>query len=248
MVTVLRRCGNCALLFRTPTTTAEENEAFYQSTYKQGFTSEMPGTEELNRLLKNKFVGHEKDYAICVALLKSLGAKKGDRILDFGCSWGYGSWQLKQAGYEVEGFEISRPRCEYARTKLGLIAHKSLDDVGPNRSFDIFFSVHVLEHVPSIAETVAFARKKLKPGGLFVALTPNGSEGFRRKAPIAWGKLWGLVHPNFLDDVYYRLTFEKCVLASAPYDMIDIARQWTTGEAKATSLDGDELMVATRFS
>ena len=61
-----------------------------------------------SQLLSTRFAGEEKNYAGYIAVLHALGVAEGARMLDFGCSWGYGSWQLAQAGFAVEAFEISR--------------------------------------------------------------------------------------------------------------------------------------------
>jgi 2-polyprenyl-3-methyl-5-hydroxy-6-metoxy-1,4-benzoquinol methylase len=227
--------------------TVEESAMFYQTDYSQGFTTEMPNDDALQTVLTNRFKGNEKDYSGYIAVLAALGCKPGQRVLDFGCSWGYGSWQLKQAGYKVIGFEISKPRCGYAQEKLGIDAHTQHEDVGSDQTFDIFFSAHVLEHVPSVRDTIAFARRKLKPGGLFIGFTPNGSMAFKNASPIAWGRLWGVVHPNFIDDVYYRRAFPSCLLASLPYDVDDITTRWKANGLTTPKLDGSELMVATRL-
>jgi 2-polyprenyl-3-methyl-5-hydroxy-6-metoxy-1,4-benzoquinol methylase len=227
--------------------TVEENAVFYQTEYNQGFTTEMPSDSELQTLLTNCFKGSEKDYSEYIKMLAALGCKPGQCVLDFGCSWGYGSWQLKQAGYKVIGFEISRPRCGYAQEKLGIDAHTEHEDIGGDHTFDIFFSAHVLEHVPSVADTIAFARQKLKPGGLFIAFTPNGSSDFKNAHPSSWCKLWGLVHPNFIDDVYYQRTFPGCLLASSPYNINDISARLKTNDLTTPKLDGFELLIATRL-
>ena len=46
-VLAFRRCAGCQLLFRAPTTSAAENEAFYQTAYRQGFTTDLPSEQEL---------------------------------------------------------------------------------------------------------------------------------------------------------------------------------------------------------
>lgn len=109
--TALRRCSNCKLLFRTPTTNAEENAAFYQKDYSQGFTTDVPSDSELEILKSTDFKGCAIDYSNYIAVLEALGVTTGQRILDFGCSWGYGSYQLQQHGFSVTAFEISEPRC-----------------------------------------------------------------------------------------------------------------------------------------
>jgi SAM-dependent methyltransferase len=247
VVTALRRCSRCELLFRAPTTTSAENEAFYQETYSQGFTSDTPGDAALRELISTNFAGSEKDYTNYIKVLAALGGKPADRLLDFGCSWGYGSYQLKKYGYDVTAFEISKPRCRYAREKLGVAAHDKLEDVKGD-GFDIFFSAHVLEHVPAISDVFALAQKKLKKGGLFLAFTPNGSNAYRNRQDGAWGQLWGMVHPNFLDDRFYKKAFPDVLLTSDPYDYREISEQWAGGKTSSKlKLDGVELMAAVKI-
>jgi 2-polyprenyl-3-methyl-5-hydroxy-6-metoxy-1,4-benzoquinol methylase len=247
VVTQLRRCQRCGLLHRTPTTSEEESAWFYQSEYAQGFTTDLPDDQQLAHYLESGFANTGKDYSQYLAVLDALGAHKGDSVLDFGCSWGYGSWQLNRHGFRVESFEISRPRASYARDKLQVNVRSSLSDLqGP---FDIFFSSHVLEHVPAVAKAIGFALDVLKAGGLFVAFTPNGSEQHRRTNFEVWHRLWGLVHPNFLDEVFYEKSFAKIphLVSSKPYDLQQLA-QWTASNRlpSISRLDGDELLIAAR--
>lgn len=243
VVTSLLRCRSCQLLFRSPTTSIEENHAFYQEEYSQGFTTELPSDADLKRLISTRF-GGGKSYAGYIEVLEALGIEKGRKIFDFGCSWGYGSWQLKVHGFDVESFEISRPRAKYAREKLGLHVAESMHEVkGP---YDVFFTSHVLEHVPSVQATIETAFQLLRSGGLFVAFTPNGSVAFRSKKPKDWRRLWGRVHPQFLDDVYYRKQFERLatVLDSAPYKLNELS-SWSRTKRDAMCLDlgGHELLL-----
>ncbi|RYD36066.1 MAG: class I SAM-dependent methyltransferase [Verrucomicrobiaceae bacterium] len=248
LVTALRRCSRCRLQFRTPTTTPEENAAFYQSDYDQGFTSDLPDDATVKELLNAKFEGQKKDAHLYLKMLEALGCKPGMKLFDFGCSWGYGSWQFRErGGYDVTSFEISKPRCQFAREKLGVNAYDSLEDV-PGEDFDIFFSGHVIEHVPSVEAALKYARRKLKPGGLFVAYTPNGSDDRRQKDPLAWGRHWGMVHPNFLDDVFYRHQLPGVFLATPPYDFSAISSAWEAGKTSTgAKLEGSEIMAAIRL-
>lgn len=246
-VTALRRCDACHLQFRTPTTTGEENAAFYQTAYKQGFTSDLPSDTELAKLLETKFAGQKKDAGRYLKIFETLGGKPGMKLFDFGCSWGYGSYQFKErGGYNVTSFEISKPRCQFAREKLGVDAFDSLPSAGAG-TFDIFFSGHVLEHVPSVAESIRYARKMLKPGGLFVAFTPNGSHDRRPSHRASWSRHWGMVHPNFLDDKFWRGHFPKGMLATPPFDFDAMAKAWESGALTVgPKLDGREIMIAAR--
>jgi len=246
IVSSLRRCPQCSLLFRTPTTTPEENANFYQVNYRQGSASDMPDEEELQRLKASRFLGSGIDYTCYLKMLASLGAKPGDRILDFGCSWGYGSWQMKESGYQVTAYEISKPRCRYARERLEVEAYDDLEQM-PDETFDIFFACHVFEHLPSVSKVFEYAWTKLRKGGLLVAFTPNGSDTLRRVQPQVWQKLWNRVHPNLLDDVFYRKTFPSAMLASTPYDYDEICRSRAEKKFQHPfALDGGELMVVVR--
>lgn len=250
LVTELRRCVTCALMFRAPTTTAEESASFYQSRYQQGFTTTMPDDASLGALLREGFRGSAKDFTPYLQVLAALGVAPGARLFDFGCSWGYGSWQFARAGYDTQAYEISEPRRSFARARLGVDTVEHLDEA--RRPFDVFFSAHVLEHVPSVSAVIAGARRLLRPGGLFVAFTPNGSRP-HRSANRAWSKAWGLVHPNLLDDGFYAVAFPTgpLWLGSDPYDHAALSRWATATQGPAArhtrSLAGGELLCVARL-
>lgn len=107
----------------------------------------------------------------------------------------------------------------------------------------MFFSSHVLEHVPSVRQVFKLARRVTKQGGLFIAFTPNGSEPFRRRDEQSFKWLWGEVHPNILTDEFYRNLFSgvPLLLASPPYDYREIGN-WDRACRKEFELAGNELL------
>jgi 2-polyprenyl-3-methyl-5-hydroxy-6-metoxy-1,4-benzoquinol methylase len=215
-VTALGRCSSCQLLYRTPTTTEAENERFYQEAYTEGFTTDVPDAATLEQLKAAQFVGSEKHYRHYLAVLSALGVQAGSRVFDFGCSWGYGSYQLRQAGYEVDSFEVSQPRSRYAEEKLGVQVLRPEEAAAG--SYDVFFSAHVIEHVPSVEAMLCQGLRLLKPGGLLVTFSPNGSAAFRQAAPLDWHLMWGLTHPQLVDEVFLRRRFsgQPLLMTSAP--------------------------------
>jgi 2-polyprenyl-3-methyl-5-hydroxy-6-metoxy-1,4-benzoquinol methylase len=243
VVTSLVRCKACRLLYRTPTTSIEENRAFYQKAYTQGVVTNLPSDAELSGLIFTKFNHPSSDYSKYIEILQAIGCKEGDKLFDFGCSWGYGSWQFKQHGFDVQSFEISKPRGEFAKEKLGVDVLDAMDNAeGP---YDIFFSAHVLEHVPSVQSVIEDGFRLLRSGGVFMAITPTGSAAFRSKSPTAWSQLWGNVHPQFLDDVYYNKQFQQYphILASNPFEITEL-RQWGQFKTGVINLNllGDTLL------
>src|SRR5262249_6858884 len=117
VVTSLRRCLDCELQFRVPTDDPADNERFYEDEYSAGFTTDLPSDDELASLIERGFSG-EKNWDYYNEVLKNAGLTHGARIFDFGCSWGYGSYQMKKAGYLVSAFEVSVTRRKYAKEKL----------------------------------------------------------------------------------------------------------------------------------
>jgi SAM-dependent methyltransferase len=218
LVTQLRRCGTCLMLFRSPTDAPATNAAFYEKSYAQGFTTELPSPAQLENLLRTNFARTEKNYAYYIDVLGQLGLKPGARLFDYGCSWGYGSYQLARSPFEVTAFEVAPTRRRYATERLAVRTIDDMDAAAANLAgqFDCFFSAHVLEHVPSPQRSFDYAFRLLAPGGLFVSFTPNGSAACR-SAHRQWSSLWGEVHPNFIDDTFLDRSFKlspRCVGSS----------------------------------
>jgi SAM-dependent methyltransferase len=254
VVTSLRRCANCQLMYRFPTDPQEQSEAFYDDGategYEQGFTTTLPSDEELNALLKSGFAEHEKDYSYFIDLLNAIKPAPA-RVFDFGCSWGYGSWQIGQAGYDVRSYEISNRRRGFAIDKLGVAADTEFPVADAAGAFDIFFSSHVLEHLPALQDKVAAGAAYLRPGGTLVAITPNGADAFRQADPSSWRRLWGEVHPNLLDEVYFKTLAgdRPYFIASTPVNAGRLAG-WSAGEFESRiveDLTSDEIFVAIRY-
>lgn len=244
-VTTLKRCRQCRLLFRAPTTTAAENAQFYQSDYEESTTTDLPDARRLAELQQENFASLSTSYLSYIEVLMALGAVSGERVFDFGCSWGYGSHQLAQAGFDVSAYEISRPRAEYAASRLG-VSTVDIDAIEPG-AYDVFFSAHVIEHVPSVEGMLELGERALKPGGLFLAFTPNGSTQRRESDPVGWHRSWGGVHPQLIDGEYlqHNASSKRPFLAAAcPYPL-DELRRWA-GTPTVLDMRGSELMLAFR--
>ena len=242
LITTLRECQNCFLLYRAPTTTTEENNQFYQEKYSAGFTTDCPNDEELKKLIDTNFENSERTYKKYFEIINLISPQK-NKLLDFGCSWGYGSYQLTNLGFDVDGYEISKPRRKYAKEKLNIKTINNLEDIN-EKYYDIFFSSHVLEHLPDLNYILGLAFKVIKKGGYFLSFTPNGSFFHKRKNKD-WNKLWGIVHPNFLNENFYKNYFKnyKYYISSTPYKNNSIKKFINGNENFCDDLEGDELLI-----
>ena len=113
-------------------------------------------------------------------------------------------------------------------------------------SYDAFFSSQVIEHVPSVAEMIEFGMRSLKPGGLFVAVTPNGSASFRTAHPDNWHKFWGLVHPQLIDEIYLLRNYSRLplIIGSSPHPLQKYSAWKRTTFSEVANLEGEELFFA----
>jgi 2-polyprenyl-3-methyl-5-hydroxy-6-metoxy-1,4-benzoquinol methylase len=231
-VTRLLRCHDCQLMFRAPTDSEEFNHVFYNFHYQQGTTTTCPTDAAIAELKSLMFRNTEQDYAGYIGFLARHGVRKG-QLFDFGCSWGYGSYQFARAGYDVHSYEIALDRRTYAIEKLD-IGHIdepfAIREGHPlHQAFDCFFTAHVLEHVPAPSKVIALAWRCLKDGGAFVAFTPNGNDEYRTFNPRSWRRMWGGVHPNYLDHVFYEQHFQRSRRWYGARDGSDVNKQYELG-------------------
>jgi 2-polyprenyl-3-methyl-5-hydroxy-6-metoxy-1,4-benzoquinol methylase len=248
IVTQLRRCANCQLMFRTPTDDPAANADFYEHVYKQGFATHMPSDEALDEMKRSGFFGSENGiYSYYIEILAGLGLRPGAKLFDYGCSWGYGSFQLSQAGYDVVAYDVAPSRSRYAKEKLSIRTIDDMDQAGRELcgQFDCFFSAHVIEHVPAPAKAFAYARQLLVEGGLFVSFTPNGSSG-HRAASRNWSRLWGEVHPNFIDDKFLDYSFRLSPRSVGSSPVTNAALPQEPVLLTLNQLKGSELFFAAR--
>jgi SAM-dependent methyltransferase len=226
-----------------PKETVNSSKEFYRTAYEQGFTTVFPGAEELNELLAREFKNSERDYSTYVEVLRAIGLKAGDSILDFGCSWGYGSWQLRRAGFDVFSYEVDPRRLDFARTRLGCQVVENELACGP---VDCLFSAHVWEHLPDPNLLLETAARVLKADGTLIAFLPNGNA----KLESVYGskryhRLWGQVHPLLIGpetaaSIARRHGYTAFVYSS-PYDVSSIR-----ASISSQSEMGEELLLIAR--
>jgi len=248
LITSLWECRSCWLRFRSPKEDQETNRDYYQDDYSEGFTTTVPDDKRLEQLIATGFLGSEGDYRRYISVLQAAGQGKQKSVLDFGASWGYGSWQLRSFGYNVWSYEIGKRRADYARQKLGCHMVESVDEL-PGR-VDCMFSAHVIEHLPDPSIIWTLADKVLNDEGMIVCFCPNGNPDLEStKGRYLYSCLWGKHHPmvitpRFLIGMSARLGFEAKVFSAAyggTYQGSNISR----GVPDAAII-GDELCMIAR--
>lgn len=243
----LRRCVRCGLMFRWPKDSVQHNYHFYQSAYRQSMTPEMPEQAWLRVNPETLFRNNQLNILNIserLALLRTL--LPWGRVLDYGSSWGYGTYQLRAAGYDAVGFEISRPRAELARKHLGVPTITEAQELDDQRNaFDAIFASNVLEHLPSLRGIFERFISMLKPGGVLLIFVPNCGGLNARTLGVRWGPMCCEEHPIAFDGGFFvrnlPLQGFDVLSFSDPYSP-ELWRRLLSGELECGS-DGDDLVV-----
>lgn len=247
IVTRLVECRSCKLRFRVPQDPPSHYFDFYQTSYSSSMATECPTRPELDKMISSSFQNTEKNFTPRIEVLKALGLGQNAAVLDYGASWGYGVWQFRKQGFAASGLEISRPRAGYARDELGVDVSDDPESL-PANAFDCMFSSHVLEHVPAPRTAFELADRVLKPDGLFVAFTPNGSEESRAAYPEDYDHSWGRLHPLYINAEFLRSHFTGVpwLLTSTNYGKqydLRIIQEWDRKSQLLHDVSGRELLM-----
>jgi SAM-dependent methyltransferase len=82
---------------------------------------------------------------------------------------------FQEQGWDVYGVEMGPAAVARARDRVGDRIHTGTLESAPfaEESFDVILFSHSLEHLFSLADTLAHARRLLKPEGMIVVTVPN---------------------------------------------------------------------------
>lgn len=133
--------------------------------------TDMPHAETLLPRVGTYKMIHNFNPALFRVLLKYLKPKKGEEILDLGCSRGFYVRELEKYTEGVIGVDISESSLKEAVTqkvKYGDITNLNFEA----NSFDKIYSLHTIEHVPNLKQFFSEIARVLKSGGIAVIVYP----------------------------------------------------------------------------
>ncbi len=182
------KCNNCGLFFVNPFYLPRQGiKKFYDDSYSSDATI-MPSTKTIESLKSTNFNGHPKDYSHILNVIRRL--VKGNRLLEYGSSWGYFLYQAKSYGFEPIGIEISQKRAGFGIRNLGVDIFEDIKLI--KEKFDLICSFHCLEHLIDLSEIFDKFHDRLLPGGSLIIEVPNFDPETKGKSVYS---IIGKVHP-----------------------------------------------------
>lgn len=110
------------------------------------------------------------------------------QVLDYGCGSGVLLRELLQRGHEVHGVDNSQGMIDRARNDLAEFPHVSLELITDSEyrgdylasTYDVVYSLGVLEYVDNPRRLLAQLASVVKPGGFLIISVPNQRSVVRR--------------------------------------------------------------------
>jgi SAM-dependent methyltransferase len=128
-------------------------------------------------------------YRRRLAIFRSLTGLRGGRLLEIGCASGLLLVQFREAGFDVEGVELSSTDAARGRERYGLrIREGRVEELPLERDrYDAVVLINVLEHILDPAALLTRAYEVLRPGGCLVAGVPVVDSACARLFGARWG-------------------------------------------------------------
>jgi 2-polyprenyl-3-methyl-5-hydroxy-6-metoxy-1,4-benzoquinol methylase len=157
----IKQCRKCGFIFLSPRPPVDEMKSYYDSFYED------PDSAQRNPRQQNRAQRHIR------RLIRH--ASKPGRLLEVGAGDGYFLHAAREAGWQVEGLELSEPRIARAKEWFQLSLHCKELSAAPFEpgSFDAISMFQLIEHVHDPKAILNKASSLLRPGGLLMISTPN---------------------------------------------------------------------------
>ena len=169
-VSRLVQCIECGLIFVNPRPSFEDLAPQYEQSYFHCAHPTFGGYEDYegdrNDVLKT--------FARRVESLRSLLPSARPKALDVGCATGIFLEAATQAGWDVEGIDISSYAVKQAQEKGMRARVAELSSAGfADATFDVVTLWDIIEHVTEPTAVLAECERILKPGGILAISTPD---------------------------------------------------------------------------
>ncbi len=160
------RCSQCQFLFTDPRPSNEQLGSYYASEEYISHTNKGNNLINIIYRMARNFTLQSK-----IKLINSLTQERN--LLDYGCGTGDFLAASAKKRWETHGVEPDEKARSYAITENKQHVSQNINDISPDKQFDIITLWHVLEHVSELNGTLKKLIQHLKPKGKLLIAVPN---------------------------------------------------------------------------
>lgn len=159
----LLRCAGCGLVVDPAILRPGSAQAINEEAFGDGY--------EIARSFWVRWFQASKNRRY-LANLRRAGVT-GGKLLEVGVGTGSFLRAARDAGFDVEGCDLSASLCQRVQQTTGITVHNVALDQLPRAAYDVVAMHHVLEHVAAPVAFLRAARERLKPDGVLHLAVPN---------------------------------------------------------------------------
>lgn len=162
----LNQCRACGVVSPNVDVTSPDNVEVYQTpVYEETVRREYLSTYQYRR---ETFGRERARYVEAETSVRLRDAK----VLDVGCGQGYFLDVLKEIGADAKGLDLMDFNIQMCRQR-GLNVRKATVELENDGEYDLVTAFDVIEHLSEPSKFFKDVSRILKPGGYFLAFTPN---------------------------------------------------------------------------
>ncbi len=174
------QCNRCRCFYVSLKLYEETLNNFYESYWSENHPR--PLTDEMAKYLIAT-AGFRASMDTCIRKLTALHSICNEtQVLDIGCGFGEKATMLSSLGASVIGLDISESAVRFMKEQLGIEAYQSSIENWDSKGtlFDVVTMFEFIEHPLDPLRSLMTAINTIRPGGLLVIVTPNGTAGDRK--------------------------------------------------------------------
>lgn len=178
----VKHCDCCGVWYVSPAPSAEALSRFYAS-YSQTH-QRLPDWSESD--MAAGILEMNPEHSFVLQEIMSLGDVVGKKCLEVGFGRGHYLAMFRAAGGIPSGVELDSDAVRFVRDRLGIedVRIGTIFELEAVARYDCVFLMDLVEHPLNVREMLGRVVELLKPNGLLVILTPNGSRIARESEPI----------------------------------------------------------------